>query len=63
MPIPNSLSEKIDYQIQQTRVLTGIAEDNRLALKRLISMMSHLLDTNDDQNQHIQDIRHCNQGS
>ena len=43
-PLPNSLSEKLDYQIYQTRLLTGIVEDNRLALKRLVGMMSHLLD-------------------
>jgi hypothetical protein len=72
IPLPKSLSEKIDYQIYQTRVLTGIAEDNRLALKRLISMMSYLLDhdaniitnhTHDDRKQHIQNMRHANQGS
>ena len=44
-PLPNSLSEKLDYQIYQTRLLTGIVEDNRLALKRLVAMMSHLLDS------------------
>lgn len=45
-PLPSSLSEKLDYQIYQTRLLTGIVEDNRLALKRLVGMMSHLLDNN-----------------
>ncbi len=70
--LPTSLSEKIDYQIYQSRLLTDIVEDNRLALKRLISMMTHILDhhpntnsnhTDDDRKQHIQNLEQANQGS
>jgi hypothetical protein len=70
-PLPKSLSEKIDYQIYQTSLLTGIVEDNRATLKSLLSMMSHLLDNNDktiinhptdEGKQHIENMRHINQG-
>ena len=57
--VPNSLSEKLDYQILQTRLLTGILEDNRLALKRLESMMSYLLDNN-DRSQVNESMHHTN---
>jgi secreted trypsin-like serine protease len=52
--------------------LTGIAEDNRAALKRLTSMISHLLDNdvnmrtnenNNDGKQHIQNMQHTNSSS
>ena len=46
IPLPKSLREKMDYQIYQTRLLTNTVEENRLALKRLLFMVSHLLDTN-----------------
>ena len=72
MSLPDSLSEKLDYQIYQTRLLTDIAKDNGLALKRLTSMMSHFLDkdltlitnhTIEDEKQHIEVIQHVNQSS
>jgi len=46
IPLPKSLREKMDYQIYQTRLLTNTVEENRLALKRLLFMVSHLLDNN-----------------
>ncbi|CAF0880574.1 unnamed protein product [Adineta steineri] len=67
IPLPTSLNDKIDYQIYQTRLLTDIAEENRVALKRLTIMMSHLLDNNtkatvdytiNEEKQHIEPLQH-----
>ncbi|CAF4240262.1 unnamed protein product, partial [Adineta steineri] len=61
------LNDKLDYQIYQTRLLTDIAEENRVALKRLTIMMSHLLDNNtktttdytiNEEKQHIEPLQH-----
>ena len=69
--LPSSLSEKVDYQIYQARLLTGIAEDNRLALKRLLSMMADFYDnqinavpnrTDEHGKKHIPNIGHVNPG-
>ncbi|CAF1214325.1 unnamed protein product [Adineta steineri] len=66
IPLPTSLNDKIDYQIYQTRLLTDIAEENRVALKRLTIMMSHLLDNNtkttvdytiNEEKQHIEPVQ------
>ncbi|CAF3953198.1 unnamed protein product [Adineta steineri] len=67
IPLPTSLNDKLDYQIYQTRLLTDIAEENRVALKRLTIMMSHLLDNNtktttdytiNEEKQHIEPLQH-----
>ncbi|CAF1305772.1 unnamed protein product [Adineta steineri] len=67
VPLPTSLNDKLDYHIYQTRLLTDIAEENRVALKRLTIMMSHLLDNNtkatinytvDVEKQHIEPMLH-----
>lgn len=66
-PLPKTLDDKMDYQIYQTRLLTNAVEENRSTLKRLLLMVSRLLDTNvtanytaDISRQHIENIRETN---
>ncbi|CAF1338073.1 unnamed protein product, partial [Adineta steineri] len=67
VPLLISLHDKLDYHTYQTRLLTDTAEENRVALKRLTIMMSHLLDNNtkatinytvDEEKQRIEPMLH-----
>lgn len=76
IPLSNILIEKMNYQINQTQLLKSIVEENRAALKRLLSMASHAalnddqtainrgnfhIDDNNDGKQHISNMQHVNQ--